>query len=155
MDFYDFVPVVSQNPESANVRGLPKLIALRSQLEANLSLAKSKKTKLALSRQINELTRQIQDLERVKKKMDLEAEKSQDEKPKTDDIPGGSMSDSVLETKPVNVEDKTKKDSVIEPKKDSTLQPPQPQAEKKPNYLLWGGVAVVAIIGVILLTRNK
>lgn len=151
MDFFDFVPVVSQKG-GADVTRIPALIKQRDDLEAQLSRAKTKRTKTSLSKRINDLTRQIDDLQRLKNKMDAaaaaeaEKRKQEEEKPKTDVVPGGSESDDVLEKQPIKVASETKADPV--------LASAQPESAKKPNYLLWAGIGV-GVIAIILLIRRR
>ena len=144
MDFFDFVPVVSQKG-GADVTRIPALIKQRDDLEAQLSRAKTKRTKTSLSRRINDLTRQIDDLQRLKNKMDAAAA-AEAEKPKTDVVPGGSESDDVLEKQPIKVASETKADPV--------LASAQPESTKKPNYLLLAGIGV-GVIAIILLIRRR
>lgn len=148
MDFFDFVPVVSQKG-GADVTRIPALIKQRDDLEAQLSRAKTKRTKTSLSKRINDLTRQIDDLQRLKNKMDAAAAAAaaaEAEKPKTDVVPGGSESDDVLEKQPIKVASETKADPV--------LASAQPESAKKPNYLLWAGIGV-GVIAIILLIRRR
>jgi phage shock protein A len=148
MDFFDFVPVVSQKG-GADVTRIPALIKQRDDLEAQLSRAKTKRTKTSLSRRINDLTRQIDDLQRLKNKMDAAAAAAaaaEAEKPKTDVVPGGSESDDVLEKQPIKVASETKADPV--------LASAQPESTKKPNYLLLAGIGV-GVIAIILLIRRR
>jgi phage shock protein A len=144
MDFFDFVPVVSQKG-GADVTRIPALIKQRDDLEAQLSRAKTKRTKTSLSKRINDLTRQIDDLQRLKNKMDAAAA-AEAEKPKTDVVPGGSESDDVLEKQPIKVASETKADPV--------LASAQPESTKKPNYLLLAGIGV-GVIAIILLIRRR
>jgi phage shock protein A len=148
MDFFDFVPVVSQKG-GADVTRIPALIKQRDDLEAQLSRAKTKRTKTSLSKRINDLTRQIDDLQRLKNKMDAAAAAAaaaEAEKPKTDVVPGGSESDDVLEKQPIKVASETKADPV--------LASAQPESTKKPNYLLLAGIGV-GVIAIILLIRRR
>ena len=146
MDFFDFVPVVSQKG-GADVTRIPALIKQRDDLEAQLSRAKTKRTKTSLSKRINDLTRQIDDLQRLKNKMDAAAAAAAEaEKPKTDVVPGGSESDDVLEKQPIKVASETKADPV--------LASAQPESTKKPNYLLLAGIGV-GVIAIIILIRRR
>ena len=157
MDFFDFVPVTTPTTRIADdmdvqeqIARIPVLENQRSALEAQAAAARSKKTKRSLAIQINNLTTQINDLKRIKRKADDEAAKREAEtKPPTPaPTPGGAETDKVLQKPPVTVSETVKKDDVL-----STAQPDS--VKKKPNYLLWAGIGVGLLVVVGLVFASK
>lgn len=107
----------------------------RGQIELERTQVRTKKSRQSLDARLIAYNEVLKDArQHLADLQELEAKASDDKQ----QAPGGAQTDVVMDNKPVNVQDATQGDAI--------LDTAQPESTKKPNYLLLVGIGAIVLL---------